>query len=65
MSQLENFSQQDEEVRLMLNRKNKVAELKLKSEGHLKQSINAIANSPSRKLKNSSPSRSPTKSPTK
>ena len=61
MSQLENFSQQDEEVRLLLNRRNKVQELKLKSENHLKQSINTIANSPSRKFKNNSPSKSPEK----
>ena len=61
MSQLENFSQQDEEVRAMLNRKNKVKELKLKAENHLKQSSNAIANSPSRKLKSASYVKSPEK----
>jgi chromosome segregation ATPase len=52
VSQLENFSQEDEELRNILNRRNKVKELKMKSDSHLKQSINTLATaSPGRKLK--------------
>jgi len=52
LDQLERFSQEDEAVRQTLNRKNKVKELKLKSESALKHNVLQLAqSSPNKKLK--------------
>jgi len=53
VEELEKFSEQDEHVRSILNRRNRVKELKVKSDSHTKLSISTIANSPSRKFKSS------------
>jgi len=50
---LERFSEDDEKVRKLLDRKGKVRDLRLKSDSQVKQSLNTIANSPSRQFKSS------------
>jgi len=42
VDELERFSEQDEQVRGILNRRNRVSDLKIRSESNLKQSVNAI-----------------------
>jgi len=54
LDQLEAFSREDEDIRNKLNRKSKVKDLKLKSEGALKHSVVQLAqSSPNKKLKSS------------
>jgi chromosome segregation ATPase len=62
VDELERFSEQDEHVRSILNRRGKVSELKNKSEINLKQSVHAIEHtqSPAR-IRNAQSRRSPYK----